>query len=64
MVSDKDWIDIFNALLTPTVDLLGIYIGVRQYQLEKKKTAKEIFEFKLEYYTDIKENLHKISGFI
>lgn len=62
MVSDKDWIDIFNALLTPTVALLGIYIGVRQYQLEKKKTAKEIF--KLGYYADIKENLHKISGFI
>lgn len=64
MISDKDWIDIFNALLTPTVALFGIYIGIRQYQLEKKKTAKEIFEFKLEYYTDIKENLHKISGFI
>lgn len=61
LVSYKDWIDIFNALLTPTVALLGIYIGVRQYQLEKRKIAKEIFEFKLEYYEEIKKQLHKIS---
>ena len=61
LVSYKDWIDIFNALLTPTVALLGIYIGVRQYQLEKRKIAKEKFEFKLEYYEEIKKQLHKIS---
>lgn len=62
--SNKDWVDIFNALLTPVIAFLGIYFAGRQYYLEKQKVAKEIFELKLEYSNDVKENLHKTSVFI
>lgn len=43
-------IEVFTALLTPTVTILGIYIAVQQYRLAKEKHRIEIYDRRMKIY--------------
>lgn len=53
MISPKDWIDLFSALLMPTIAILGIYIGIRQWFTNKNKLKLELFDKRHKVFEDI-----------
>ncbi|QSV46275.1 hypothetical protein [Geobacter benzoatilyticus] len=48
-------IEIFKALLTPTIAVLGIYIAIQQYRLAKEKHRIEIYDRRMKIYTTVME---------
>jgi len=44
MSSEKDWVDITAALLTPVIAIIGTTIAVLQWKLNKARFRHELFE--------------------
>lgn len=40
----KDWVEILNALLTPLIAILAVYIAWRQYQIEHHSLRNQLYE--------------------
>lgn len=40
----KDWVDVFSALLTPTVAILAVYIALQQWQTQEKQRKQDLYE--------------------
>jgi hypothetical protein len=59
-MNDKDWIDIFSALLTPTVAILGIYIAVQQWLTNRRRLKLELFDRCYEVFEKIKKFIASI----
>lgn len=68
----KDWTDHLQALLTPTIGVLGIYIAVQQWKTSESKRRFELFELRYEnlyketintitYYKEISNDNNKFS---
>ncbi len=53
-------IDIFTALLTPTIAILGAYIAIQQYRLAKEKHRIEIYDRRLRIYNTTIELLRSV----
>ena len=53
MVTQKEWIDIFSALLMPTIAILGIYIAIRQWLTNKNKLKLELFDKRYRVFENI-----------
>lgn len=43
----KDYVDIFSALLTPTIALITTYIAIQQYRRERAKFRHELYDRRL-----------------
>ncbi len=48
-------IEVFTALLTPTVAILGVYIAVQQYRLANEKHRIEIYDRRMKIYVTVIE---------
>lgn len=57
----KGLILLFSALLTPTVAVVGIYIGILNYTLQKRKRKDELFDRRYKFLKDF-ESLWKTTG--
>lgn len=40
----KEWIDVFNAFLTPLIAILAVYIAWKQYQIEHHSLRSQLYE--------------------
>lgn len=56
---EKDWIDIFTALLTPTIAAVGVGIAVFQLWLANTKLKLELFERRYVVYEAIRDFIGK-----
>ncbi len=54
-------ITVFSALLTPVVALVGIYIGVANYLLQKRKRKDELFDRRYKFLKKF-DALYKQTG--
>jgi hypothetical protein len=74
MVTFKDWVEIFNALLTPLIAVLAAYIAWQQYRVNHHSLRNQLYErryavFKafMSYLADImregKTNYQRIGQF-
>lgn len=57
----KDTIDILAACLTPTVAVIGIFIGVKNYKLAIRKRKDDLFDRRYKFLKDF-EQLWKSTG--
>ena len=46
--NSKDWIDIFSALLTPTIAIFAGFIAYQQWQTQEKQRRKDLYELRYE----------------
>lgn len=46
----RNWIDILSALLTPTIAIAGIGIGIFQWKINQKRLQHELFERRIKLY--------------
>jgi hypothetical protein len=46
----KDYVDIFSALLTPTIALITTYIAIQQYRRERAKFRHELYDRRMAVY--------------
>jgi DNA gyrase/topoisomerase IV subunit B len=46
MSCEKDWVDIFSALLLPVVAILGSFIAYQQWKINKTRLQHELFDRK------------------
>ncbi|MBI5886675.1 MAG: hypothetical protein HZB85_08890 [Deltaproteobacteria bacterium] len=53
IVCQKDWIDIFSALLTPVIVVLGGYIALRQWLTSKDKLKFELYDKRYAVFENI-----------
>jgi len=60
MASQKDWIEILSALLTPTIAILGIYIAYQQWRTNRNRLKLELFNKRYEIFTNIKKFIANI----
>lgn len=56
--ADPHWTQIFSALLTPTVAILGLYIAYCQYRAAQNKLKMDLFDKRFAVY-DASRNLIK-----
>ncbi|RNA61483.1 hypothetical protein D1631_05820 [Chryseobacterium nematophagum] len=57
----KNIITIFSALLTPTVAVIGIYIGVLNYKLQIRKRKDDLFDRRYKFLKEF-ESFWKTTG--
>ena len=57
----KETVAMFAALLTPTVAVIGIVIGILNYQLARRKRKDELFDRRYKFYKGF-EKLWKTTG--
>lgn len=50
----KDWIDILSALLTPTIAIAAVIIGILQWHLHRSKLRYELFAKRYAVFDKIK----------
>ena len=50
MCAEKSWVDIFQALLTPTIAIAGVLIGYYQWRNNEYKRQNELFDKRFEFY--------------
>ena len=43
-MNERDWIDILQALLTPTIAVFVTYLAWRQYQIQRQRVRMDLFE--------------------
>lgn len=55
MSCERDWVDIFKALLTPTIALFGVIISLLQWLANVAKRKNELFDKRYEFYNRIKD---------
>ena len=60
MTTQKDWIDILSALLTPSIAILGIYIALRQWFTSKNNLKLELFDKRYIVFENIKKFIASI----
>lgn len=54
-------INLLSAGLTPTIAIIGIYIGIKSYKLEIRKRKDELFDRRYQFLKDF-EKLWKTTG--
>lgn len=57
MTAEKDWIDILQALLTPTVAIFGSYIAYQQWHINKARLKHELYDRRMAVYTALMDYL-------
>ncbi|TAN38604.1 MAG: hypothetical protein EPN25_13390 [Nitrospirae bacterium] len=60
MSTEKDYIDILSAMLTPTIAILGIYIAYQQWRTNKKRLQLDLFEKRYAIFINIKKFIANI----
>lgn len=53
----KDWIDVLSALLTPTIAVVGSWIAIQQWRINRIRLKHELFDRKWNQFVAIKEFL-------
>jgi hypothetical protein len=53
MATEKDWVDILQALLTPTVAIFGSYIAYQQWHINKVRLKHELYDRRMAVYTKL-----------
>ena len=56
----KDWVDIFSALLTPTIAIGVALIGWLQWRINKARYKHELFDRRWEQFASIRDYLSSI----
>lgn len=49
-IPEKDWVDIFGALLTPVIAIAGIAIGILQWRLSEAQFRHQLFDKRFAMY--------------
>jgi hypothetical protein len=60
MITAKDWVDILQALLTPTVAVFGLIIAYRQWRINKVRLKHELYDRRMAVYTKLIDYLSVI----
>ncbi len=60
MIPGRDWIDIFTALLTPTIAVLGAYIAWQQWRTNRNKLKIDLFDKRHQVFENIKKFIASI----
>lgn len=55
MSSNKDWIDIFQALLTPVIAIGGLGVAIFQWRTNEKKRQNDLFDRRYALYQRIEK---------
>ena len=58
--SPRDWIDVFQALLTPTIAVAAVLIGYLQWRINSLRLKHELFDRRYEIYQRVQEAFWKI----
>jgi hypothetical protein len=59
-VTESGWIDVFSALLVPTIAVVGICIAYQQYRVNKERLRHETYERRLAVYKCVQRYLSAI----
>lgn len=59
----KDWIDIFQALLTPAIALLVAYIAYQQWCINKNRLKHELFDRRYHMFELVRDFIGKITSY-
>ena len=59
-LNNKSWVDIFSALLTPTIALIAVYIAYHQYKVNKLRLHHELYERRLRVHKAVQAFLSEI----
>ncbi len=54
---ETTWIDVFSALLTPTIALIAVYIAFQQHKINKQRLRHETYERRLAVYKAVQKHL-------
>lgn len=57
---DTSWIDVLSALLIPAIAVVGVYIAVQQYRINKQRLRHETYERRLAIYKCVQRYLSEI----
>ncbi len=60
MTADKHWVDILQALLTPTIAVFGSYIAYQQWRIGKLRYKHELYDRRMAVYEKLMEHLGAI----
>ena len=61
MTTEKDIFDVLSALLTPTIALVAVGVGLMQWQLNRARLKHELFDRRYDQYKAAIDFLHSIS---
>lgn len=53
----SSWVDIFSALLMPTIAGIALYIAYQQHQINKQRLKHETYEKRLKVYKAVQKHL-------
>ena len=56
----KEWVDLFSALLTPVIAVVGTLIAIQQWRINQIKLRHELYQKRLDVYTAFCELLGAI----
>jgi len=54
---DKDWVELLAALLTPTIAVAAVVLGVLQYRLALKRRDDELFDRRYRFFDEFRKAL-------
>ncbi len=60
MEHSRDWIDVFQALLTPTIALIAVGIGIAQWWTARNKLKLDLFDRRWAVYMATRDLLTEI----
>jgi hypothetical protein len=60
MSCEKDWVDIFSALLLPVIAILGSFIAYQQWRINKTRLQHELFDRKYLIFEATKEFIYTV----
>jgi hypothetical protein len=52
---NNDWINILSALLTPTIAIAGIVLGILNYLHAQRKRKDDLFDRRYEFYKKVRD---------
>jgi len=59
-MNERDWIDILQALLTPTIAVFVTYLAWRQYQIERQRVRMDLFEKRFHIFNSARDYMGRI----
>jgi len=60
VISTHDWVDYLSALLTPTIAIAGVAIGLFQWSTNRNRLKHELFDRRYEQFQAVKDFLGSI----
>lgn len=62
MIPTHDWVDYLSALLTPTIAIVGVAIGLLQWKTNRNRLKHELFDRRYKQFEAVRDFLGSIRG--